>query len=217
MTQVEVFEFNPFQENTYILHDQTHECIIIDPGCHTATEQQQLSDFISRKRLRPVQLINTHCHIDHVLGNRYVADTYQIELAIHKNELPLLEAVPRQAQMFGMGNIESSPAPTRFLTEKDTITFGESSLKILFTPGHSPGSISFWHENNGFVIAGDVLFRLSIGRTDLPGGDFDTLIQSIQTQLLPLDDATKVYSGHGPATTIGFERRNNPFLQMQAW
>ncbi|HNI45808.1 MAG TPA: MBL fold metallo-hydrolase, partial [Chitinophagales bacterium] len=113
MLQISTFTFNPFQENTYILHDQTHECIIIDPGCHTATEQQQLSDFISRKRLRPVQLINTHCHIDHVLGNRYVADTYQIELAIHKNELPLLEAVPRQAQMFGMGNIESSPAPTR--------------------------------------------------------------------------------------------------------
>lgn len=211
MTKVKFFEFSPFAENTYVLYDDTRECIIIDPGCYDSSERKTLTDFIEKESLKPVRLINTHCHIDHVFGNKYIAELYNLELEIHRNELPILEWLPQSAMMFGV-KADPSPAPGKFIEEGDIIRFGNTKLEVLLTPGHSPGSISFYSRESGFVISGDVLFFGSIGRTDLPGGDYDTLINSIREKLLPLADDVKVYSGHGQMTTIGFERRYNPFL-----
>lgn len=211
MLQIAVFTFNPFQENTYVLHDATGESIIVDPGCYTSAEKQRLRTFISDRQLRPVMLINTHCHIDHVMGNRFVADTYQLPLTAHQGEIAVLEASVTYGKMIGLP-IEISPPITQFIENGDSITFGETTLQVLFTPGHSPASISLYHADQGILIAGDVLFYESIGRTDLPGGDYETLIKSITTQLFPLGDHVKVYNGHGQYTTIGHERKYNPFL-----
>lgn len=213
MSIVVDFVFNPFQENTYLIHDDTNECIIIDPGCYTKEEKKILDDFIDAKALKPVRLINTHCHIDHVFGNHYVAEKYGLELEIHKGEIPVLEALPMVAQMYGIPLFDPVMKATKFLDENDVIKFGNTELKILFTPGHSPASISFYNEQEGYVIGGDVLFQGSIGRTDLPGGDFNTLINSIKKNFMNLPVDTKVYSGHGPSTTVGFEAIHNPFLQ----
>ncbi|RME96022.1 MAG: MBL fold metallo-hydrolase [Bacteroidetes bacterium] len=213
MATVLKLTFNPFQENTYIVYDETGECVIFDPGCATVSEKQVLRNKIAELKLRPVRLINTHCHLDHVFGNRFVADTYQLPLEIHELELPVLQAVPQVCQMYGLPQPDPAPALGTFLEAGRSVEFGQTSLEIYFTPGHSPGSLSFYCAADQFVIAGDVLFYGSIGRTDLPGGDYDTLINAIKTQLLPLGDDVKVYPGHGPATRIGYERKNNPFLQ----
>ena len=212
MALVAKFTFNPFQENTYIVYDETGECVIFDPGCYTEEEKKQLTNFIDANHLKPVRLINTHCHLDHVFGNKFVAEKYDLGLEIHKEELPVLKAVPQISTMYGLPQPEPSPMPTNFLEPGTSLAFGNTRLDILFTPGHSPASISFFCERSNFVIAGDVLFYESIGRTDLPGGDFNTLIQSIKTQLYPLGDEVRVYSGHGPETTIGHEKEHNPFL-----
>lgn len=212
MTQLQVFEFNPMSENTYVLYDETGECAIFDPGCYTSTERSTLKSFIDRNQLRPVRLINTHCHLDHVFGNRFVAETWDLELEIHRGELPVLESYLTAAQMYGLPLAESSPAPGAFLEAGTTLTFGSTSLEILFTPGHSPASISFYCPGAGFVLAGDVLFLESIGRYDLPGGDLPVLLQSIRSQLFTLPDETLVYPGHGPATTVRHEKEYNPFL-----
>ena len=209
---VAVLTFNPFQENTYVVYDDTKECVIFDPDCFDDNEKESLKKFIEDSGLKPVRLINTHCHIDHVFGNLFVSNTWGLDLEIHKGELPVLEAVPAVSQFYGIPAGDPSPAPGRFIEEGEEIAFGNTTLKALFTPGHSPASLSFYCEASGFVIAGDVLFRESIGRTDLPGGDFDTLIRSIRTQLFCLDDDVVVHPGHGPSTTIGHERRFNPFL-----
>jgi glyoxylase-like metal-dependent hydrolase (beta-lactamase superfamily II) len=213
MATVLTLTFNPFQENTYIVYDETGECVIFDPGCATASEQQALRNKITELQLRPVRLINTHCHLDHVFGNRFVADTYDLPLEIHELEVPVLQAVPQVCRMYGLPEPDPAPALGSFLREGETVDFGNTSLEMYFTPGHSPGSLSFYCAADQFVIAGDVLFYGSIGRTDLPGGDYDTLIKAIKTQLLPLGDAVTVYPGHGPATRMGYERQNNPFLQ----
>ncbi len=211
MCNVAIFTFNPFQENTYILYDDTKECIIIDPGCYTNQEEQQLVDFIESNELKPVRLILTHSHIDHVLGNSFVASKYDLGVEMHKDELQGLVGAPHYGMMMGI-QMQPSPSPTHFIEAGDVITFGNTSLQSFFTPGHSPASLSFFCEAGNFVIAGDVLFRESIGRTDLPGGDFATLIRSITTQLFPLGDDVKVFPGHGPDTTIGYEKLNNPYL-----
>ena len=213
MAEVIKLTFNPFQENTYIVYDDTKECVIFDPGCFEEHEKRELSRTIEERELKPVRLINTHCHLDHVFGNRYVADTYQLPLEIHAFELPVLQSVPQVCQMYGLPLPEESPTPSQFLKEGTTLQFGETQLELLFTPGHSPGSLSFYCAADQFLIAGDVLFYGSIGRTDLPGGDYNTLIASIKNELLTLGDDITVYPGHGPATRTGYERRNNPFLQ----
>ncbi len=205
--------FNAFQENTYIVYDETKECVIFDPGCHSAAEERTLVAKINELGLTPVRLINTHCHIDHVLGNKFVADTYGLPLEIHRGELPVLQMVPMVAQMYGLPAPAPSPAPGRFLEPGEELTFGDTSMTILFTPGHSPASISFYCAESAFLIAGDVLFAGSIGRTDLPGGDHATLLRSIETQFLPLPGRTVVYPGHNEPTTIDHEKRTNPFLQ----
>lgn len=211
MISIQSFLFNPIQENTYVLFDESRECVIIDPGCYDTAEQKQLQHFISENQLKPVKLLNTHCHLDHIFGNAFVAETYGLELECHQNELPVLEAFLPTASLYGM-QAQASPAPGKFLNEGDKILFGNSELEIFFTPGHSPGSITFFNRNEHFMIAGDVLFYGNIGRTDLPGGDFDTLISSIKDKLFLLGDGFDVYSGHGPVTSIGHERRLNPFL-----
>lgn len=213
MAQVVQMTFNPFQENTYLVYDDTKDCVIFDPGCFEAHEKKALTNKIEELGLRPVRLINTHCHLDHVFGNKFVADTYQLPLEIHALEAPVLAAVPQVCQMYGLPLPEESPAPQNFLKEGETLRFGNTVLQMLFTPGHSPGSLSFYCKEDKFIIAGDVLFYGSIGRTDLPGGDHDTLINAIKTQLLPLGDDITVHPGHGPATRIGYERKNNPFLK----
>ncbi len=213
MADVAEFTFNPFQENTYILYDDTKECIIVDPGCFTPAEKRELTTFIESAGLRPVKLINTHCHIDHILGNKFVADTYNLSLEIHSGELPVLERGPMVSQMYGIPYTEHSPMPGAFIEEGDIVKFGKTELEAILTPGHSPASLSFFCKESNFIIAGDALFYGSIGRTDLPGGDFNTLITSIKTKLFALPDDAKVFSGHGPSTTIGFEKKNNPFLQ----
>lgn len=215
MTHVAKLTFNPFQENTYIVYDDTKECVIFDPGMYTEEERRLLSDFIKSNELKPVRLINTHCHIDHVFGNRYVNQTYGVSLEIHEGELIVLQRVPDVCMMYGIPYSEPSPMPERFIKEGDIIEFGNSRLEAIFTPGHSPASISFYNKEHSFIIAGDVLFRDSIGRTDLPGGDFATLITSIKEKLFRYDDNTTVYPGHGPETTVGYEKVNNPFLQNQ--
>lgn len=206
------FTFNAFSENTYLLYDDTNECVVIDPGCYDKKEQETLSSFITEKSLHVTKLLNTHCHIDHVLGNKFVSDTYKVPLAIHETDLPTLRAIPAYAPNYGFVRYEEL-LPTTFLKEGDVIRFGTTELQILFTPGHAPGHVVFYHEPSQTVIGGDVLFQRSIGRTDLPGGNHDTLINSIRTKLFTLPDAVTVYPGHGPSTTIGEEKKFNPFLR----
>ena len=210
---IKSFTFNPFQENTYIVYDETKECLIIDPGCYTDAEKKELKAFIEEKELRPVKLINTHCHIDHVLGNKFSSEQWDIQLYMHKEDLPVLRSAEEISKMYDLGDYEGSPHPKHFLSQGDMLTFGESSFKILFTPGHAPGHICLYSKESDLLIAGDVLFQGSIGRTDLPGGDHSTLINSIITQLFPLPNKTQVFCGHGPSTNLGYEKENNPFLK----
>ncbi len=211
MISIQSFTFGPFQENTYVLFDDTKECIIIDPGCYDDAERTELAAFIDSQKLKPVKLINTHCHLDHVFGNGFIADKYKLKLEINKFDQPVLDAYLTSCSLYGL-NAEPSPAPSVYLNEGDIVSFGNSTLEILFTPGHSPGSITFYNKEQKFMIAGDVLFYGSIGRTDLPGGNYETLINNIKNKLFTLGDDFKVYSGHGPETNIGFERVNNQFL-----
>ena len=213
MSVVVVFTFNDFSENTYLIHDDTKQCIIIDPGNNSPAEDKTISDFISSNDLQPVRLLNTHCHLDHVFGNKYIADTYKLGLEIHEGELPVLQASPQVSQMYGIPYANLSPEPSAYLKPGDHIEFGDTKLSIHFTPGHSPASVSFYNKEEGYIIGGDVLFQGSVGRTDLPGGDTDTLISSINNTFMILPDETRVYSGHGGMTTVGHERTNNPFLQ----
>ena len=211
--QIQVFTFNQFFENTIIVFDKTKECVIIDPGCYTISEKDTLQKYISTNNLIPVKLINTHCHIDHILGNNFIAKTYDLELEMNANDMQLIKSSNEIAQLYGFTDYEMSPLPKKFLNEGDTLEFGNSQFKILFTPGHAPGHISLYSEKDGLLISGDVLFNNSIGRTDLPGGNYDLLIESIKNKILTLNDNTIVYCGHGPSTTIGNERLNNPFLK----
>jgi glyoxylase-like metal-dependent hydrolase (beta-lactamase superfamily II) len=206
------FTFNPFQENTYIIAAPSGACIIIDPGCFESYEQDELTAAIHKMGLQPVRLINTHCHIDHILGNAFVAKTYNLGLEIHQGELPVLRAGIAVAGMYAIP-YDPSPDPVSYLEPGSHIDLEGNAIKILFTPGHSPASICLYDEQGGWVIGGDVLFYESIGRTDLPGGDYDTLINSIRSQLFVLAPDTVVNPGHGQATTIGYEQTFNPFLQ----
>lgn len=210
--QVAQFTFNDFAENTYILYDETGSCAIVDPGCHTAGEQQELSSFIAKHNLTPTLLINTHCHIDHVLGNAFVAGKYNLPLHLHQQELITYNETGRWAQLFGLV-VEQIPEKQIYIDEGSTLSFGHTTLEVLFTPGHSISSLSFYEPKSKQLLSGDVLFYQSIGRTDLPHGNFNTLITSIRTKLFTLPPETQVYSGHGPKTTIGFEQQHNPFLR----
>lgn len=213
MLSIKAFIFNPVQENTYILYNENRQCCIIDPGCYFDQERSSLKEFIENSGLSPVLLLNTHCHLDHVFGNKYVHESWNLTLHIHEKEKIVLDSAPIAGKTWQLP-FDNYEGPLIMLKEGETIGIGEDELEIRFTPGHSPGSVCFYHEAGGFVIGGDVLFNGSIGRADLPGGDYATLINSIQTQLFTLPDDTRVYSGHGPMTTIGFEKMNNPFVKL---
>lgn len=208
---IKTFTFNPFQENTYILYNSAKEAIVIDPGMYTPNEFDEFYGFIERTQLKPVMLLNTHTHLDHLFGNASVLSRYQIPFAFHELDRPVFDASVSAGAMYGL-TFEKSPEPTYYLKENDFVSLGEDKLEICLTPGHSPGSVCFYHAQENFILSGDVLFHGSIGRSDFPGGHYETLIESIQNELLTLPDDVNVYSGHGPATTIGYERRNNPFL-----
>ena len=212
MTQVQAFEFNPFAENTYIVYDDSGQCVIFDPGCYTPAERKTLQQFVETNQLEVVRLINTHCHLDHVFGNNFVCNTWSLLPELHRGELPLLERYPATCYLYGIPDVEPSPMPKHFLEPGTQLKFGNTKMEILFTPGHSPASLSFYCYDAGFLIAGDVLFLESIGRTDLPGGNHNQLLESIRTQLFTLPGETLVYPGHGPETTIRHEMEYNPFL-----
>ena len=213
MISIKTLVFNPFSENTYLLYDETKECIIIDPGCYTSEEQEHLQKVIERESLTVVGLLNTHCHIDHVLGNAFVKKTYNLSLQIPENEAQTLAAVPGYAANYGFPDYDHIPADA-FIEANQIISFGQSELKTLYVPGHSAGHVAFVNESEKICVGGDVLFDGSIGRTDLPGGDFNVLIKSIQVELFNLSDDTIVYPGHGSTTTIGYEKKNNPFCAI---
>ena len=213
MAKVHSFTFSPFYENMYIVYDETKECIIFDPGCSNDNERSRLKKWLAAEGLKPMRLINTHCHLDHVFGNAFIAREYNLGLEIHEGELPILANFKSSLQRFGLPDMEASPAPDRFIKEGELIKFGNTTLKTLLVPGHSPASLCFYDEASQFVIAGDTLFEGSIGRTDLPGGNHNLLLKSIKEQLFTLPDAVVVYPGHGGATTIGREKASNPFLK----
>ncbi len=212
MLQVKYFTFSPIQENTYVLYNELGKAIIIDTGCYFSAEQEKLKKFLEDTGLIPERLLNTHCHLDHVFGNRWVHETWGLELWLHPDEERMLSLAPLSGEKWGLP-FDNYQGPLHFLQHGDLVVLGEDELKVILTPGHSPGSISFYCEKQQFLIAGDVLFRESIGRTDLPGGDHQTLLNSIREQLFVLPDEVVVYPGHGMPTTIGHEKRNNPFLQ----
>ena len=211
MLQIKSFIFSPIQENTYLLYNQQQECIIIDPGCYFDDEKEILKTFIDQQQLKPVYLLNTHCHLDHVFGNKYIHDTYQLTLHLHEKEKQVLGFAPTSGLMYNMPFTNYS-GDFILLKEGDKVLLGEDELKVIEAPGHSPGSICFYCKKQNFVIGGDVLFQRSIGRTDLPGGNHQTLLDSIRTKLFVLPDETVVYSGHGATTTIGEEKLYNPYL-----
>jgi len=209
---IKTFTFNPFQENTYLVFDETNEAVIIDAGCLQAGEKQILTRFIEDNKLTLKRVLNTHLHLDHQFGNKFLFDTYGIAPEACVEDEFLLENVVAQARSYGFPVTEEAQSLGAYITENQEITFGNSSLKAIHAPGHSPGSMVLYSEKDGVMFAGDVLFQGSIGRTDLPKGDYASLILAINKKLLVLPDSTVVYCGHGPSTTIGYEKKNNPYL-----
>jgi hydroxyacylglutathione hydrolase len=211
MLKIKSFVFSPIQENTYLLYNEFNNCIIIDPGCYFDAEKEQLTQFIKQSGLLPKMLLNTHCHLDHVFGNKYIAHTYTLTPQIHPNEKVVLEFAPTSGLMYNLP-FDSYTGDFIFLKEGDKIVLDKDELTVIEAPGHSPGHICFYCKDQNFLIGGDVLFNRSIGRTDLPGGNHGQLIKNIKEKLLVLPGETVVYSGHGPITTIGEEKRENPYL-----
>ena len=214
MIHVKSFVFNPFMENTYVLYDETREACIIDPGCYEEYEQEMLRKFISAENLKVTGLINTHGHIDHVLGNTFVAETYGVGLQIHPEDVAVLKAVEAYAPSYGFNHYQPLE-PSVMLHEGDTVRFGTTEMEVMFLPGHAPGHIGLLNRSEKMLVSGDVIFRESVGRTDLPGGDHATLLDSIREKLFMLDDDIVVYCGHGPETMIGHEKRYNPFCAIE--
>lgn len=211
MIQIKKFTFNPIQENTYVLYDETGECIIVDAGCFFDYEQQELDQFIQEKQLKPVKLVNTHCHFDHILGINYCRSKYNIPFYAHQEDAFLVDAITEHGDRFGVPVEPVDPAD-HFLTEGQPVVFGNSSLEVIHVPGHAPGHVVLHQPDQQFMLVGDVLFYGSIGRTDLPKGNFEQLVGNIKNKLFIFPNETVVYSGHGPETSIGFEKKSNPFL-----
>ena len=211
MLKIKSFTFNPYQENTYLIFDDSKEAVIIDPGNYEAYENESISKFIDENKLQLKKIILTHCHLDHCLGNKYLNEKYGAELLIPFDERDLYKNVENIATLFGFANY-SHLDENEYLKEKDKIEFGDIKLDVLFLPGHSPGHLAFYFKNDNVCFSGDVLFYNSIGRTDLPGGDHDTLINSIKNKLFLLNPNTIIYPGHGQKTTLKNEMKDNPFL-----
>lgn len=211
MIKIETFVVNPLGENSFIVSDETGECIFIDPGFYYEEEHQEIKDYVKSNGLTPVKITNTHCHFDHIMGVEFVRSTFNVPFHAHAEDIFWVERAIEQAEMFGF-NMKSVAPVDAFLVENEFVEFGNTKLQIIHIPGHSPGHVVFYSESDKILIAGDVLFYGSIGRTDLPGGNYETLISNIKNKLFALPDDTKVYCGHGPETTLGFEKRTNPFL-----
>ena len=212
MLKIKSFVFSPIQENTYLLYNEFNDSVIIDPGCYFPEEQDELKAFITQSNLKPRMLLNTHCHLDHVFGNKFIAETYGLTLHLHEKEKTLLDYAPTSGLMYNMP-FDNYTGEYIFLKAGESVKIGEDELLVIEAPGHSPGHICFYCAKQNFIISGDVLFYRSIGRTDLPGGDHQTLLKNIREKLFVLPDETVVYSGHGGVTTIGEEKKHNPFLQ----
>ncbi len=209
---VKTFTFNPFQENTYLVYDDNKQAIVFDCGIILDYEKKAFDAYIKDNHINIVKVLNTHLHLDHQFGNRFLAETYQVKPEAHVEDEFLLDNVKAQGAMFGIP-IKDEPQPIdAYIIDNQEFEVGSMRFKALHVPGHSPGSVAFYFEEEGCVFVGDVLFKGSIGRTDLPKGDYATLIRSIQNRLLPLPDSTVIYSGHGPTTTIAEEKANNPYL-----
>ena len=211
MINIKKFTFNPVGVNAYLLWDETREAVLIDPACSNKEEEEELSRFVEAHQLKMVELLNTHGHFDHLMGNSFAENHWKLKCRIHLADLLLADQAKEHAQLFGLRM--TSPNVPHPLDESDEIQFGNSSLKIIHVPGHSRGSVAYYSEKEGILVVGDILFEGSVGRTDLPGGNHEQLISGIKEKLLVLDDFTKVYPGHGNDTTIGKERRSNPFLR----
>ena len=211
--KIKTFEFNPLGVNTYVLYDRTGECIVVDASCFFPDENELLLNFILDNNLVVKHLVNTHLHFDHILGVNFLTSQLGLKLLAHRDDMVLLENLPRQLQLFGFNtNVDYRPEIGGFLAEGDVISFGEQQWKVLHVPGHSPGSIVLYNGKEKLALVGDVLFNGSIGRTDLFEGSFEQLAGGIRTKLFTLPDDTEVYPGHGPKTTIGQEKRDNPFV-----
>lgn len=208
------FQFNAFQENTFLVWDENKNCLIIDPGCYSSAEQLEFSNFIQENNLKPIALLNTHAHIDHILGNAFVSEKFNIDYYLHKEDLTTLNTVSTYAHLYGFDGYVPSPQPTHFFENNQKLSFGNIKFTVLHTPGHAPGHVIFHFEEDQFVINGDVLFQGSFGRVDLPGGNLETLKNSIFNILFKFPDETKVFCGHGPETTIGREKKFNYILQF---
>lgn len=213
MTQIHTFVFNHFHQNTYLLSDDTKECVIIDPGCFFDEEKQALKDFIEKQGLKPVKILFTHCHLDHAFGARYVFTTWPgISIVANRGEEIFITEAQKHASRFGV-QMEQPPLIGNFINDGDTLTFGNTTLTAIHVPGHSPGSICYYNADQAFMITGDVIFEQSVGRTDLPGGSTEQLITGIKTKIMTLPDNTVLYPGHGNSTTVGNEKRNNPYIR----
>ncbi len=210
---VETFTFNAFQENTSVVY-QGSDAVIVDPGCYDRSEQLALKQFVSEKGLNVQAILNTHCHLDHIFGNAFCVETFQVDLITHKDEMFTLGLAERSAQMYGFPGFEPSPDPNRFVVDHERIQFGALEFQVIFAPGHSIGHIAFYNEAHKVLIGGDILFKGSFGRTDLPGGSMEILKKSIHERMFTLPDDTVVYPGHGPTTTIGEEKRTNYIWQF---
>lgn len=211
MIKIEKFVVNPLGENSYVLYDETGECVFIDPGFYFEEEHEEIKSFIAEKQLKPVNITNTHCHFDHIMGVEFLRGQYNIPFRAHEADNFWVEKAMDQGKMFGF-EMHAVRQPEQNIDESQLLTFGNSTLKIIHVPGHSPGHVVFYSEQEKLLIAGDVLFYGSIGRTDLPGGNHAEFIENIKNKVLTLPEETKVYCGHGPETTIGFEKNSNPYL-----
>lgn len=211
MLQIKVFTFSLFSENTYILIDENQDCVVIDPGCYAESEKQLLLRFLTENKLQLKAVWLTHGHVDHIFGLDFLKKQFNMPIIGHSLAKIEIERSLQYAAMYGTP-MSSCPPPDSFVSEGDTLTLGANTFSVLFTPGHSPGSISFYCEKENLLVSGDVLFQDSVGRWDLPGGNFETLMQSITNKLLPLPDDTTVYSGHGASTKLGREKQRNPYI-----
>ena len=212
MLKIAKLTFNPIQENTYILWDESAECIVVDAGNYSAREDNRLVDYITEQGLKPVMAVNTHGHFDHILGVEHLKRTFDVPFAMSGKDAFLLESAVSSARMFGVSDASSPSAVDIDLDTMEELHFGNTVLKVIPTPGHTPGCVSLYNEEMGIVLTGDTLFRESIGRTDLPGGDYSWIMRSIIDKLIVLGDEVKVYPGHGEETTIGHEALYNPFI-----
>ncbi|MNK08273.1 putative metallo-hydrolase [compost metagenome] len=212
--KVQVFTGNPIQQNASVVYNDQKDAVIIDPSCYERFEQKQLTDFIEQNELKVHAVLNTHCHIDHIAGNAFCVETFGVPLLAHKEELFTLSFAERSAQMYGLNAYVPSPEPTVFVEDKEVLRFGDLEFEVIFGPGHSVGHVAFYNADAHILIGGDILFKGSFGRTDLPGGSMEVLKKTIMERIFTLPENTVVYPGHGPTTTIGEEKRTNYILQF---